>query len=123
MKNIIVGAFALMISTLTMIPIVVAENGVNGDETNLQKVEADSQKVEVEKDKVRNCLIGGGSWSQCFSPSLDNLDPDEIQDNMETELEMIRRIINDASVGNLGVGLGTDSVAQSIRKDLFSGRL
>ena len=119
MINVIVGAIALMISTLTMIPIAVAES-MNGDTKN-------SQKVEADRDKVRNCLIEGGFWSECFSLSPDNSDPAENQDVMETELdkelEMIRRIINDASVGNLGAGLGTDSVAQSIRKDLFRGRL
>ena len=105
MKNIMVGTFALMISTLMMIPVVVADC-MKGDTTDIQKAEANEEQ---------QCLLEGKSWSECFNSSSDN--------SNRTELDKITQIINEASIGNLGAGLGTDSVAQSIRKSLVKGLL
>ena len=101
MKNVIAGAVALMVTTMTITPIVVAENT-----TDSQK---EIQKVAT--NEKRDCLLDGNSWSICFaSSSVDSY-------------HALERIITDASRENLGAGLGTDSAVQSIRKKLAKGLL
>ena len=114
MKNVIAGAVALMVTTMTIPQIVVADSAEAGNLPESPIVVAEDGNTGTAKaavDEKRDCLLNGNSWSTCFGWS-----------SIDSYLAL-EKIITDSNRENLGVGLGTDSAVQSIRKNLANGKL
>ena len=115
MKIVIAGAVALMVTTMAIPPIVVADSAKAGNlpESPIVIVAEDGKTgtAMVAVDEKRSCLLNGNSWSTCFGWS-----------SVDSYLAL-KKIIIDSNRENLGVGLGTDSAVRSIRKNLANGRL
>ncbi len=96
MRKVIAGTAVLMVSVLLMIPAVAQE----------------SEEQNSGKQTPDECLLNGGSWSECTG---------NVMNSDENSVNPYSDILKELGIEGAGAGLGTLSAVQSIRKKMTQG--